>query len=478
MRFIKHFLLMMFIPLISVPIASHAGEYDFGTAGVRGLSVEKEKELGDYFITVARSQLPVIYDPALEQYLKGIIGRMAAQSNGVKYPFDAFFVEDQTLNAAAFFGGKIMVNSGLITSTDSESEFAGVLAHEMTHVTQRHIARSLEAQNDASNVGIAGIVGSLILAVINPAVAMAAMSASINGVQQSVINYTRSHEEEADRIGIDLLYRSGFNPNGMANMFRKLRRNEDKINPAFEMLLTHPLSEKRVAEAENRARGYHPKKYYESIDFAFAKSRMLARYSKTSKSYLKSEAKRVVNSSADNYGAWYLLALVSVDTKDLAEAKKALDILNKKYSSNLFVIDTMTDYYLVNNEKDRARQMLENLNVRMPNNEVIIVNLANVYLSQSKTDKAIQLLRRLKRNMDSVTGNELLMKAYRKNKDTCNMYQLNAEILEYRGVWDQAIMNADSALRVCKNKNDVLKTRAMISRITSEQAFYKDLLDK
>ena len=156
-----------------------AGITDFGTAGVRAITVEKEKEMGELFVTVAKSQLPVIYDPVLEQYVASLLSRMAARADGVKYPFEPIIVEDHTINAAAFFGGKIMLNSGLIVATDNESQLASVLAHEMTHVTQRHLARSMEARQDAMVTGIAGIVGSLILGVINPAVGMAGVSASI-----------------------------------------------------------------------------------------------------------------------------------------------------------------------------------------------------------------------------------------------------------------------------------------------------------
>ena len=251
-KFQKNFRLLLMTGLLAFGGAG-GSDFNIGTAGVRGMSVEKENELGQYFMIVARSQLPIVNDPVLSEYLAGTVGRMAAQAQGVRYPFESFFVEDRSVNAAAFFGGKIMVNTGLIAATDTESEFAGVLAHEMTHITQRHLARSLEIQSDAQTAGILGMIGGLILGVVNPALAMATVTASVNGAQQAGINYTRSNEEEADRIGIDLLYRSGFNPEGMPSLFRKLRAMDNKVNPAFEMLLTHPLSEKRVADAENRS---------------------------------------------------------------------------------------------------------------------------------------------------------------------------------------------------------------------------------
>lgn len=474
-KFQKNFKLLLLTGLLAFG-GAWGSDFNIGTAGVRGMSVEKENELGQYFMIVARSQLPIVNDPVLSEYLAGTVGRMAAQAQGVRYPFESFFVEDRSVNAAAFFGGKIMVNTGLIAATDTESEFAGVLAHEMTHVTQRHLARSLEIQSDAQTAGILGMIGGLILGVVNPALAMATVTASVNGAQQAGINYTRSNEEEADRIGIDLLYRAGFNPEGMPSLFRKLRAMDNKINPAFEMLLTHPLSEKRVADAENRSRQFKKNKYFESTDYQFAKSRILARYSGISREHLKSEAERRVKVNPEDYGAWYLLALTATDGGDFSAARQALDVLNRKFSANLFIIDTMTDYLTGSGKAAQAVEMLESQLRKHPDNEVVAVNLAQSYLESGKTDSAIQILRRLNRSKESVVGKELLMKAYRIKKDTCSMYQLNAELMSYRGRWEQAQMNANTALRVCKNKNDVMRTRALISKIVKDQAVYKELM--
>lgn len=455
-----------------------AGVTDFGTAGVRAITIEKEKEMGELFVTVAKSQLPVIYDPVLEQYVSSLLSRMSSKAVGVRYPFEPIIVEDHTINAAAFFGGKIMLNSGLIVATDNESQLASVLAHEMTHVTQRHLARSMEARQDAMVTGMAGILGSIILGIINPAVGMAGVSASIGGMEQSNINYTRANEYEADRLGIDLLYNSGFNPHAMADMMRKLQNRGEDFNPAFEMLLTHPLSSKRVAEAENRARFYKTKAYYESVDFKFAKSRVEVRFSNISAKFNQESARRILDHSPNDCGALYKLALASMDLGDYDTAQKSLDSLKKDYGRNLFIVDTLTDLYVARHEYDKAVSMLKDMIKSKGEQEVFVVNLANVYIESKQYQKAEQLLKKFRRNNRSVTADSLLKTAYMRQNKTCELYQINTDILESKGQWNQALNSVNESLRYCHEKNTVLRLKALASRIVEERDFYESLISQ
>ena len=100
------YIVLSFIVYLSSSFVEASETLDFGTAGVRALSIEKERDLGTYFMTIARSKLPIIYDPVLEKYLSNLVSRLATNAQGVHYPFESFLVEDETINAAAFFGGK------------------------------------------------------------------------------------------------------------------------------------------------------------------------------------------------------------------------------------------------------------------------------------------------------------------------------------------------------------------------------------
>ena len=128
----------------------------------------------------------------------------------VRFPFSFFLIKDDSINAAAFLGGRVKIHTGLFLYADNESELASVLAHEITHVTQRHIARYMEAQAQQTPLTIAGMVGSIALAMINPTAGVAALQTTMGLQIQSAINYTRDNEYEADRIGMQLLYDAGF----------------------------------------------------------------------------------------------------------------------------------------------------------------------------------------------------------------------------------------------------------------------------
>ena len=470
------YIVLSFIVYLSSSFVEASETLDFGTAGVRALSIEKERDLGTYFMTIARSKLPIIYDPVLEKYLSNLVSRLATNAQGVHYPFESFLVEDETINAAAFFGGKIMVHTGLFLVTKTESELASVLAHEMTHITQRHLARNMESMQDVQNLGLVGVLGGIILSIINPALGMATVSASISGVNQSSINYTRTHEYEADRLGIELLYDSYFDPNGMASMMRNLVKLGDKINPSFEMLMTHPLTEKRIAEAENRIRFFKERRYYESIDFQFAKARVEVRFSKISAKYNLSEANNRLKHNSKDYGALYKKVLALIELKYFKDAAQFLDILEEDFPRNLFVIDTKSDILIGLKKYDEAIEYLSNLRQVLENNQVVLMNLAVAYISKKQYASAERILRRVIRDEISVPANELLLDVYKKEKDVCKMYQVNTQIFEYKGQWDLALNNAKQAEKKCTEKNTILKMRAQMGRIVLEKDFYEKLI--
>ncbi|MGN1392668.1 MAG: M48 family metalloprotease [Succinivibrionaceae bacterium] len=454
----------------------YAGNYDFGIAGVKALPVEKEQQIGEYFIKTARSQLPIIYDPVLQAYINSVVGRLANKAQNVYYPFETILVNDNSVNAAAFLGGKIMINTGVFLVSNSESEFVSVLAHEMIHVTQRHLARSIEAQEAESVNTLLGFIGSIILGIINPALGMASVTATLGAGQQHAINYTRSHEYEADRLGIELLYNANYNPLGMADMMRNLYGEVDKINPAFEMLLSHPLSANRVGEAENRARLLKKHKYYESVDFDFAKSRIEVRYSDVDPLYNYKQAKEVLTSNKNSVTALYKLALSSLELRKYDEAESCLNILQKKYGNNLFVLDSLSDLYIAKKEFKNLEKLLLSAKAKMGDHEVIVVNLASGYIEQHKYEQAIKLLKRYSRKEYSVTVSNLLIDAYKKIRKTCDLYVANTMLLEYKGLWNEAIYNGKEASRICAEQNTVLKIQALIGRITQEKDFYEQLV--
>ena len=148
--------------LPAVQAAPYQALPDLGTAGVLGLTVQREEQLGEFFMRTARGRMPIIDDPVLNEYLNSVGSKLLLHAQYVNFPFEFFVVNDTSLNASAFLGGKVRVNTGLFIYSDTEDEFASVLAHEITHVTQRHIARFLESQVRVTSMTLASIIGSLV----------------------------------------------------------------------------------------------------------------------------------------------------------------------------------------------------------------------------------------------------------------------------------------------------------------------------
>ncbi len=278
------------------------------------LSPEFERRLGQAFLSQVRKQLDIVSDPEINTYIQSIGYRLVSQSDNNEQQFTFFVVNDSLINAFAAPGGIVGINSGVILNSNSESELAGVMAHEIAHVTQKHMARSVEMSKKMSIPMLAAMLGAILVATQNPEAGQAAIMA-VQGVSaQAQINFTRTNEEEADRIGIQLLARSGFNTRGMAEFFRKLQQNSRYYSQAPEFLRTHPLTARRIADAQARARAYSGARGSdESRSFPFVKAKLLARSRKTPEDAVELFSRRLANAkqggpaAVDRYG--YVIAL-------------------------------------------------------------------------------------------------------------------------------------------------------------------------
>ena len=192
---------------------------EIGSAGFSVLSIEKERQIGGEMMRQIRATQPILNDPVLTEYINDLGNRMVRNAKDVNYSFEFFVIRNEELNAFAFFGGHIAIHSGLITTASTESELAAVVAHEISHVTQRHLARRLESQDKSQPLAMAGMISSILLTLINPSMGIAALSTTMAASQQAGINYTRGNEKEADRVGIALLANSGFDPQGAPDFF-------------------------------------------------------------------------------------------------------------------------------------------------------------------------------------------------------------------------------------------------------------------
>lgn len=414
---------------------------EIGAAGFSVLSIDKERQIGDAMMRHLRASQPLINDPVLIEYINDLGNRMVRNANDVNYNFKFFLINNKELNAFAFFGGHIGIHSGLLTSAETESELASVVAHEISHVTQRHLARRMESQRQNQPLTMAGMISGVLLTLVNPTVGMAALSTTMAASQQAGINYTRGNEKEADRVGIQLLASSGFDPMGAPNFFGKMAAKYRYKSKPPAMLLTHPMPESRIADARVRAQNYPPRPIAPSLNFELAKTRLKARYEGNPKDNIKLFTRKLDKQQyAYRASAQYGLAISYFEDKQYDEAQRILKSLLRDDKNNLFYVDVLTDTYINTKKFDSAILMLEDLNLLMPNNQVVSLNYANTLNMAKKHAQAELVLQDfLLIHPGNYIANDLLADVYLKQKKMAMMHATKAEIYALLGAYPRAV---------------------------------------
>lgn len=431
--------------------SAHADLPDLGGNAFNTITPDKEKQLGDVMMRQTRGSLPMVYDPLLDEYINSLGNRLVARANDVKFPFKFYWIDNKNINAFATLGGNVTSHTGTLAIADNESEFASVMAHEIAHVTQRHIARFVEAQSQKAPLTLAGILGAIVLATVNPEAGMAAMMATQGASQQSAINFTRGNEQEADRIGMQIMVDAGFDPYAVPNFFRKLSEQSRFVNQQLAFLQTHPLSQSRVSDTRLRAEQFQQRFIPDSQDFTLSKARVLARYH-----YSKNDAETVFrkkltepggNTKANQYG----LAIALLDKGELAQARKLIEQMLEKDEHNLYYIDVYTDILLAQKEYQLCLDMLEQQYLLRPNNQVVTLNYANAAMTSGAPRLAIHLLKSLLfYKNDNILAYDLLSEAYKAVGDFARFYEARADLSYQRADYPRAIDDLNEALNHLK----------------------------
>jgi predicted Zn-dependent protease len=445
---------------------------EIGVVASSAISLDKEIIIGDALMRQLRGQGALINDPLLDEYIQDLGNRLVAQADNVKFPFKFFLINSPSINAFAFFGGHVGVHTGLIYNAKNESELASVLAHEVSHVTQRHIARSIEARQKASPLQLASLLGGLVVAMANPEAGMAAISASTAAAQQSSINYTRSNEKEADRIGIGILARAGFDPNGASSFFSTLTEKFRLKSTLTPFLMTHPLPESRIADARTRAATYRPRTLAPGLNFHLAKARIQARYFANPDRNIENFSSRLekqvyVIKEAAQYG----LALSYLADEQYAKAKTLIDTLLAQTPDNLFYLDTFTDIALATGNNHEAIDRLSAQAKHAPHNRVLALNLANAQIKDKQFAAATRLLKDyLLLNPSNLLAYQLLSDAYGENQQKLEMHQSKAEVYALIAAYPRAIDELQNAYNFAgQRKLEKQRIRARIDQLRAAE---------
>src|SRR5688500_1875609 len=252
---------------------------DLGGSGDAGLAPQTERRIGESIMRDIRFRDPnYLDDPEIADYLGNLGARLAQHAAGARQDFEFFAMRDHTINAFALPGGFVGVNTGLLAAADSESEVASVLAHEIAHVTQRHIARMLGQQDKLQVPMLAALAAAILLGRSRPDLASGAAAAASAGAIQTQLAYSRDFEREADRIGFQALEAAGFDVHAMGTFFEKMQRGsrigDNGTVPGY--LRTHPITTERIADAQNRAASLPYKQHLDSPEFQLVRAKLRA----------------------------------------------------------------------------------------------------------------------------------------------------------------------------------------------------------
>lgn len=252
---------------------------DLGGTERSALSLTAERRMGEDIYREVQRDPAFLGDLEVNEYLNLLGARLVSGGPGVPWNFEFFAMRDPAINAFALPGGYVGINTGLIRLTESESELASVLAHEVSHVTQRHIARMIGNQQKIQIPSMVALAAAILIANSRPDLAGAAAAASQAAAMQYQLNYTREFEQEADRVGFQRLVAAGFDGNAMAAFFEKLQRtlraSDDGTFPGY--LRSHPVTTERIAESQNRAGGTPYRQSLNSIDYFLVRAKLRAK---------------------------------------------------------------------------------------------------------------------------------------------------------------------------------------------------------
>ena len=309
---------------------------DLGDASSATLSEQQERTIGNRIMREVRVDKDYIDDPEIADYINALGQRLLAAADPPRREIDFFVVRDETINAFALVGGHIGVHTGLVLLTQSESELAGVIAHEIGHILQKHQARALAGQSRSSWTSLAALALALIASRSGGSQAGQVTEAAVataGALQiQTAIDYTREHEREADRVGLTLLQRAGFDTRAMAVFFERMLRanrlNEFKGAPSY--LRTHPLTTERIAAIQDRI---DPTAFsamvVDSFEYRLARARIRAMADTPAEAvkFFRTELadRTIVRPREDVYG----LALALRRARDLEAAWTTLEPLRK-----------------------------------------------------------------------------------------------------------------------------------------------------
>jgi predicted Zn-dependent protease len=366
---------------------------DLGDSSQAVLSAQQERQLGESIMRQIRASKHYLDDPEVGDYINNLGYRLVAQSPNTAQPFEFFLVDDSSINAFALPGGFIGVHAGLIVSADSESELAAVLAHEVAHVTQRHIARLFQQQKQAGMASLAALALAILAARSSPDLANAALAGAQYATIQTQLNFSRDNEREADRVGVQVLERSGLDPRAMPAFLERLQRAYRLYETnAPSYVRTHPLTYERIADVQNRVESMPYRQVPDSLEFQLVRARLQVHASSPRDAVERFEdilrEKKTVSETAARYG----LVLALLEAKDLQRARREVAVLEREVPEDAMVLALAAQVRKASGDAKGALALYAGAVQRHPRRRALIYDYAQSLLDARHPEEALKVL--------------------------------------------------------------------------------------
>lgn len=415
------------------------------------ISITEEYNRGQMVLRYYRAVLPLSNDPFIESYLQSLLQKIVTYSELQNKRIELLVLDNPTLNAFAAPGGIVGVHTGIFLTAQTEAQLASILSHELAHLSQRHYARGIQQGKKSLAVTIAGLVASLMLASAGEAdAAMAGIMLSQAASKDSQLKFSREMEKEADRIGLQTLIKADFDPTAMPGMFEimlKSTRYRSKV-PAF--LLSHPVTESRIADTAGRVQKYPRRHHPKSEDYQLIRARVMMQNEDRPSQAAKRFAQALnTPGKMSTITAQYGLVLALTQDKQIKEARKALDIFKANSSNTAIKVIAEADIAVAANNLPLAQALLKAALKVTPNNHALNVRYAEVLMeaSEYKTCEKI-LLAHVKRHPSNAYVWYLLAEVHGLAGHILDVHKARAEYFILKGVYKKSEIQLRNALRL------------------------------
>ena len=465
--------LLIFIFLSFIVTANNLPE--LGDYSSSKISESDEIFIGRQILFQVNQSDSIIRDIEISDYLDSLGKRLINASTDPAKKIEFFIVSDPSINAFAMLGGVIGVHSGLFLASNTESELASVISHEIAHINQKHISRFLLQQERASYQSTFIMAVALLLARSNPQLASTAMAGASAGSVQGALDFTRENEKEADRVGIQTLNNAGFDVRGARDFFTTLKQaNQFSGGAAPAFLQTHPITSNRINDIEDRLKDFPYKQRVDNQTFHYVKGKLKALLDN------KEDTKNILEKNIKNKiyinegGERFALAYIYLIDNEFIKSYEQMQWLFDNEQSNPMLSQLYINYLIKINKVTEAKKIYEqNLNF-FPSNRSFIYGLADLYLETQDSEKAIKLLKEneQKFSQDPILY-KLFAKGYANQGKKLLQYENLAEAAYYNFNLQEAIIRMDLAIKA--NDGDFYQKSRVESRLKKfqrEQQFH------